>query len=176
MARLRGLQLSGRLTRQPDEQRPLMDAMNDIIAVNWQAKEPHWTAALVPVRQEIQPDPGLRRFRTGRVLGLPQAADRRPAGDLPKRHRGASGPSGSRPLRVFHRGNPEDHRARQKAAMAASSMDGAPAIPSYGPPTPGSASRLRPRCSATPWTLRCRRPASRCAGCSIRARASKCPA
>jgi hypothetical protein len=30
------------------EQRPLMDAMNSIIAVNWQAKEPHWTAESSP--------------------------------------------------------------------------------------------------------------------------------
>jgi len=32
----------------PGEQRPLMDAMNSIIAVNWQAAEPHWTAASSP--------------------------------------------------------------------------------------------------------------------------------
>jgi hypothetical protein len=32
----------------PAERRPLMDAMNSIIAVNWQATEPHWTAASSP--------------------------------------------------------------------------------------------------------------------------------
>ena len=32
----------------PAEQRPLMDAMNNIIAVNWQATEPHWTLASSP--------------------------------------------------------------------------------------------------------------------------------
>lgn len=32
----------------PAEQRPLMDAMNNIIAVNWQATEPHWTAGSSP--------------------------------------------------------------------------------------------------------------------------------
>jgi hypothetical protein len=32
----------------PAEQRPLMDAMNNIIAVNWQAAEPHWTSASSP--------------------------------------------------------------------------------------------------------------------------------
>ena len=32
----------------PAEQRPLMDAMNNIIAVNWQATEPHWTPASSP--------------------------------------------------------------------------------------------------------------------------------
>src|ERR1700692_4198312 len=31
----------------PDRQ-PLMDAMNGIIAVNWKATEPHWTAASSP--------------------------------------------------------------------------------------------------------------------------------
>lgn len=30
------------------EQRPLMDAMNNIIAVNWQATEPHWTVDSSP--------------------------------------------------------------------------------------------------------------------------------
>jgi hypothetical protein len=30
------------------ERRHLMDAMNDIIAVNWQATEPHWTAEASP--------------------------------------------------------------------------------------------------------------------------------
>lgn len=32
----------------PNEQRALMDAMNNIIAVNWQATEPHWTAESSP--------------------------------------------------------------------------------------------------------------------------------
>jgi hypothetical protein len=32
----------------PAEQRPLMDAMNNIIAVNWQATEPHWTSVSSP--------------------------------------------------------------------------------------------------------------------------------
>lgn len=32
----------------PAEQRPLMEAMNNIIAVNWQATEPHWTSASSP--------------------------------------------------------------------------------------------------------------------------------
>ena len=31
-----------------DEQQPLMDAMNNIIAINWKATEPHWTAAASP--------------------------------------------------------------------------------------------------------------------------------
>src|SRR5436190_270406 len=42
-------------TRLPDasrvshgEQQSLMDAMNNIIAVNWKATEPHWTAASSP--------------------------------------------------------------------------------------------------------------------------------
>ncbi len=32
----------------PGERRPLMDAMNGIIAVNWMATEPHWTADSSP--------------------------------------------------------------------------------------------------------------------------------
>jgi hypothetical protein len=32
----------------PAERQPLMDAMNDIIAVNWKATEPHWTVASSP--------------------------------------------------------------------------------------------------------------------------------
>ncbi|SHH68564.1 hypothetical protein [Bradyrhizobium erythrophlei] len=32
----------------PGERRPLMDAMNGIIAVNWKATEPHWTAEASP--------------------------------------------------------------------------------------------------------------------------------
>src|SRR6266481_5717795 len=30
------------------DRQPLMDAMNGIIAVNWNATEPHWTAASSP--------------------------------------------------------------------------------------------------------------------------------
>ncbi|MDO9061637.1 MAG: hypothetical protein Q7U92_21810 [Bradyrhizobium sp.] len=37
----------------PAEQRPLMEAMNDIIAVNWQAKEPHWTAESSPFERKF---------------------------------------------------------------------------------------------------------------------------
>src|ERR1700676_1574128 len=37
----------------PGEQRPLMDTMNSIIAVNWQAAEPHWTAASSPFDKKI---------------------------------------------------------------------------------------------------------------------------
>src|SRR3982074_2018892 len=32
----------------PGERRPLMEAMNNIIAVKWKATEPHWTAASSP--------------------------------------------------------------------------------------------------------------------------------
>lgn len=30
------------------DRQPLMDAMNGIIAINWQAREPHWTATSSP--------------------------------------------------------------------------------------------------------------------------------
>ena len=32
----------------PGERQPLMDAMNNIIAINWKAAEPHWTVASSP--------------------------------------------------------------------------------------------------------------------------------
>ncbi len=35
------------------ERRPLMEAMNSIIAVNWQASEPHWTAASSPFDNKL---------------------------------------------------------------------------------------------------------------------------
>jgi hypothetical protein len=35
------------------EQQPLMDAMNNIIAINWKATEPHWTAAASPFDQKF---------------------------------------------------------------------------------------------------------------------------
>jgi hypothetical protein len=37
----------------PGEQRPLMDAMNNIIAVNWHATEPHWTADSSPFDRKL---------------------------------------------------------------------------------------------------------------------------
>lgn len=37
----------------PAEQRPLMDAMNSIIAVNWQATEPHWTPDSSPFNRKF---------------------------------------------------------------------------------------------------------------------------
>ncbi len=33
---------------EPTDRQPMMDAMNAIIAVNWKATEPHWTAASSP--------------------------------------------------------------------------------------------------------------------------------
>src|SRR5258707_15649731 len=35
------------------ERQPLMDAMNNILAVNWQASEPHWTAASSPFDNKL---------------------------------------------------------------------------------------------------------------------------
>jgi hypothetical protein len=35
------------------EQQPLMDAMNNIIAINWKATQPHWTAAASPFDQKF---------------------------------------------------------------------------------------------------------------------------
>jgi hypothetical protein len=59
----------------PNEQRPLMDAMNDIIAVNWQAKEPHWTAASSPFDRKfslilVYDASGLTAFSVYRKLRI----------------------------------------------------------------------------------------------------------
>jgi hypothetical protein len=61
------------------ERQPLMDAMNKIIAVNWQATEPHWTAASSPFDSKfslilVYASSGLVAFsvyRTLRIAGQP---------------------------------------------------------------------------------------------------------
>ena len=63
----------------PAEQPPLMDAMNNIIAVNWQATEPHWTPDSSPFDSRfglilIYDASGLVAFsvyRKLRIAGLP---------------------------------------------------------------------------------------------------------
>ena len=57
------------------DQQPVMDAMNGIIAVNWQATEPHWTAASSPFDQKyglilVDDGAGLAAFSVYRVLPL----------------------------------------------------------------------------------------------------------
>lgn len=59
----------------PSDQQPLMDAMNAIIAVNWKATEPHWTAASSPFDGKygliLVYDPsGLVAFSVYRVLDI----------------------------------------------------------------------------------------------------------
>ena len=81
--------------------------MNGIIAVNWKATEPHWTADSSPFDSKfslilVYDGSGLVAFSVYRRL---QARGR--PGHLSKRHRSASGPSGPRPVRVFHHGSPE---------------------------------------------------------------------
>jgi hypothetical protein len=54
---------------------PLMDAMNGIIAVNWKAAEPHWTAAASPFDSKyslilVYDGAGLIAFSVYRVLQL----------------------------------------------------------------------------------------------------------
>jgi GNAT superfamily N-acetyltransferase len=63
---------------EPADQQPVMDAMNGIIAVNWQATEPHWTAASSPFDRKyslilVRDDAGLAAFSVYRML---QVADR----------------------------------------------------------------------------------------------------
>jgi hypothetical protein len=61
------------------ERQPLMDAMNNIIAVNWKATEPHWTAASSPFEKNfslilVYACSGLVAFsayRTLRIAGGP---------------------------------------------------------------------------------------------------------
>src|SRR3977135_4219729 len=63
----------------PGERRPLMDAMNNIIATNWKATEPHWTAASSPFDSKfslilVYARSGLVAFsvyRTLRIAGQP---------------------------------------------------------------------------------------------------------
>src|SRR6266702_6593565 len=55
------------------DRRPVMDAMNDIIAVNWKATEPHWTAASSPFDKKyslilVYDGAGLAAFSVYRVL------------------------------------------------------------------------------------------------------------
>jgi hypothetical protein len=55
------------------DQQPVMDAMNGIIAVNWQATEPHWTAASSPFDKKyglilVHDGAGLAAFSAYRML------------------------------------------------------------------------------------------------------------
>ena len=57
------------------ERRPLMDAMNGIIAVNWKATEPHWTAEASPFDSKfslilVYASSGLVAFSVYRKLQL----------------------------------------------------------------------------------------------------------
>jgi len=58
---------------EPADRQPVMDAMNGIIAVNWQAAEPHWTAASSPFDKKyslilIRDGAGLAAFSVYRML------------------------------------------------------------------------------------------------------------
>ncbi|MBR0869538.1 hypothetical protein JQ633_04145 [Bradyrhizobium tropiciagri] len=60
---------------EPCDRQPLMDAMNGIIAVNWQASEPHWTQASSPFDRKyslilVYDDAGLVAFSVYRVLQM----------------------------------------------------------------------------------------------------------
>jgi hypothetical protein len=57
------------------DQQPLMDAMNAIIAVNWKATEPHWTAASSPCDGKyslilVYDRSGLVAFSVYRVMSI----------------------------------------------------------------------------------------------------------
>jgi hypothetical protein len=58
-----------------NDRQPLMDAMNNIIAVNWRATEPHWTAASSPFESKFSlilvcDRSGLVAFSVYRVLRI----------------------------------------------------------------------------------------------------------
>ncbi|WP_168226414.1 hypothetical protein [Bradyrhizobium sp. SK17] len=57
------------------DRQPLMDAMNGIIAINWQAREPHWTAASSPFDKKyslilVYGGAGLVAFSVYRILKM----------------------------------------------------------------------------------------------------------
>jgi hypothetical protein len=57
------------------DRQPLMDAMNGIIAVNWQASEPHWTPTSSPFDQKyslilVYDGSGLVAFSVYRILHM----------------------------------------------------------------------------------------------------------
>jgi hypothetical protein len=57
------------------ERRPLMDAMNGIIAINWKASEPHWTGEASPFDRKfslilVYASSGLVAFSVYRKLRL----------------------------------------------------------------------------------------------------------
>lgn len=57
------------------ERQPLMDAMNNIIAINWEATEPHWTAATSPFDSKfslilVYASSGLVAFSVYRTLRI----------------------------------------------------------------------------------------------------------
>jgi len=57
------------------DRQPLMDAMNAIIAINWKATEPHWTAASSPCEKKyslilVYDHTGLVAFSVYRVLNI----------------------------------------------------------------------------------------------------------
>ncbi len=59
----------------PADRQPLMDAMNAIIAVNWKATEPHWTAASSPCDKKyslilVYERSGLVAFSVYRVMNI----------------------------------------------------------------------------------------------------------
>jgi hypothetical protein len=58
---------------EPSDRQPVMHAMNDIIAINWKATEPHWTAASSPFDKKyslilVYDGAGLAAFSVYRVL------------------------------------------------------------------------------------------------------------
>ena len=122
------------------DRQPLMDAMNGIIAVNWNATEPHWTAASPPFDSKyslilVYDGSGLIAFSVYRVLEISGglAIYRSGTEVLPDHQgRGLYGFFTSEVLKCS--------RAAEKG-RAACSTDGGLETLSYGRPTPRSAKK-----------------------------------
>ena len=157
------------------DRQPLMDAMNGIIAVNWKASEPHWTAASSPfdgkyslilvcdgsdliafsVYRMLQISGGLAIYRSGTEV-LPAHQGRGLYGFFTSEVLKNAGTADKADGSVLY-----GWRTRNPIVWAANAK---------------ICEKVTHRCSATSRILRCRRPASRCARRSTRASRSKCPA
>jgi len=146
-----------------DADRPaLMEAMNDIIAVNWKATEPHWDRGVLAIRQQIQPHLYSMTGRNWLRFRSTAYSTSQAASPSTERHRGASSPSGTAGLYgTLHIENPQ--------ALPRATQENAGILygwrtrnRSYGRRTPRSAKKSPLRCSVTPRMPLCRRRAWRC--------------
>ena len=141
----------------------LMDAMNGIIAVNWKATEPHWTAASSPFDGKyglilVFDMSGLIAFSAYRVLNVAGTlAIYRSGTEVLPAHQGRG------LYRLLHLRGPENFGQLQiRRQWRALRMANAQPDRVGGQCQDLRKGRRRP-CSATRRTPRCRPPVSRCA-------------